>query len=228
MNGRERIRRAAAFFDVDRTLLPGHTMERIFLRYLLAEGQLTPTDLARFLGGALRGLIASPGGSVLHSNKQHLRNKDADALERLAGDCFAQKIAPRLSPAGREAVRKHLALGHMVVLLTGSLQPLAEALRRELGAHLALAARLEQKGGSLSGELSNQRPYGQEKARLVRGLAGERGLDLAACFAYGDHHSDNEVLQAVGNPRAVNPDRRLAALARARGWPILSFQPARP
>ena len=213
---------AAAFFDVDRTLLPGRTMERIFLRYLLARGQLTPADLARFLAGAVRALGGSPG-PALQANKRHLKNKNAGSLERLAFDCCARKIVPKLSRAGCEAVKRHLAAGHLVVLLTGSLQPLAEALRRELGADLALAARLEQKDGSLSGELANQRPFGAEKARLVRILARERGLDLAACFAYGDHHSDNQVLQAVGNPRAVNPDRRLAALARSRGWPILTF-----
>jgi phosphoserine phosphatase len=88
---------------------------------------------------------------------------------------------------------------------------------------VVLAARLAEEHGSLSGHLANQRPYGPEKARLVKELAASMDLDLEASYAYGDHHSDVEVLSTVGNPHAVNPDANLAQEARRRGWPILHF-----
>lgn len=208
---------AAAFFDVDRTLVLGTTMERVFVRYLARRGLLGARDALRFAVGLAQGLGTQ-------ANKRHFTGKDAAEVERQAGQCFAEHIRPLLSAQGRAAVAGHQAQGHLVVLLTGSLAPLAEALRRELGADLALAARLERAGGRLTGRLANRRPYGPEKARLARDLAAERGLDLRQCHAYGDHHSDAAVLAAVGRPHAVNPDRGLRRTAARLGWPVERFR----
>jgi phosphoserine phosphatase len=79
------------------------------------------------------------------------------------------------------------------------------------------------KDGALSGELEGLRPYGPEKARLVRELARTHGINLAESYAYGDHHSDYQLLDAVGHPHAVNPDFQLRRRATERGWPILHF-----
>ena len=215
--------KTAAYFDVDRTLLPRCTMERLFLPYLLKSGWLRIRDLGRYV---LRGIWGLTGGEKFrgwHQNKQHLKNKDPEELNRLAADCFEAKIRPRISQTGRKAVEKHRKAGHLVVLLTGSLEPLAHQLGQELEADLVLAARLAQKHGALSGHLANQRPYGPEKARLVKELASRLDLDLSTSFAYGDHHSDVDVLSTVGNPRAVNPDAHLLQEARRRGWPVLHF-----
>ena len=214
--------RVAAFFDVDRTLVGPRSMERVFISHLIREGFLTPGDLARYLGFLALNLDAV-GAGLTKNNKYHLRHKDPRDLARLARRCFQSDIAPLISPAGREKVAQHQGQGHLVVLLTGTLQPLAELLAGELRADLALAARLGEEDGRLSGTLSNRRPYGPEKARLVRELAGSRGLDLQACFAYGDHHSDRHILSIVGNPCAVNPDALLRRQAQRRGWPILEF-----
>lgn len=211
----------AAIFDIDRTLVVPTSMERMFLPFLIRRRWVTAGDLARYLGYAARNFGRQ--GSLALNNKQHLKDKDPGELDRLAAECFRIKILGRVSPAGRRAVAEHRRHGHLVVLLTGSLDPLAQALKRELGADLALASRLDVEAGALSGRLAGRRPYGNEKARLVRELALREGLDLSSSFAYGDHHSDLPVLAAVGNPRAVNPDRRLADEARRRGWPVLRF-----
>ena len=88
---------------------------------------------------------------------------------------------------------------------------------------MVLASRLQTHNGVLTGALANQRPYGPEKARLVREVAREHNLALDSCFAYGDHHSDAQVLQTVGHPRAVNPDSILRKEAMQRGWKVLRF-----
>lgn len=213
--------KTAAIFDVDRTLVVPTSMERLFLPFLIRRRWVTPGDLARYLGYAARNWNR-PGSEALN-NKLHLKDKDPEELARLAAECFHMKIRGRVSPVGRRAVLDHRRQGHVVVLLTGSLEPLAQELKRELDADLVLASRLDVQSGCLSGRLAGQRPYGPEKARLLRQLADQQGLDLRSSFAYGDHHSDVEVLATVGNPRAVNPDRRLAGEARRRGWPVLHF-----
>ncbi|MCB2192211.1 MAG: HAD-IB family hydrolase [Deltaproteobacteria bacterium] len=211
----------AAIFDVDRTLVVPSSMEKVFVPFLIRHGYLRAQDLARYVLLYLsRGL---GGDASAAQNKAHLQGKDPDELERLAAECFKSKILPRISPEGRRCLEDHRKKGHLVVLLTGSLEPLAAQIQQEMGADLALAARLEVKDGALSGELEGRRPYGSEKARLVHELARTRGINLAESYAYGDHHSDYELLDAVGHPYAVNPDFQLRRWATERGWPILNF-----
>jgi len=211
----------AAIFDVDRTLVVPSSMEKVFVPFLIRRGYLRAPDLARYVLLYLaRGL---GGDSSAAQNKAHLQGKDPGELERLAAECFRIKILPRISAEGRRRLDDHRRKGHLVVLLTGSLEPLAAQIQQEMGADLALAARLEVKNGALSGELEGRRPYGAEKARLVRELAQTNGLNLDDSYAYGDHHSDYDLLDAVGHPHAVNPDHQLRRRATERGWPILQF-----
>jgi HAD superfamily hydrolase (TIGR01490 family) len=196
-------------------------MEKVFVPFLIRRGYLRAPDLARYVFLYLaRGL---GGDSSAAQNKAHLQGKDPGELERLAAECFQSKILPRISAEGRRRLNGHREQGHLVVLLTGTLEPLAAQIQQEMGADLVLSARLEVKNGAFSGELAGQRPYGPEKARLVRELARTHGIDLADSYAYGDHHSDYELLDAVGHPHAVNPDHQLRRRATERGWPILQF-----
>ncbi|MCF8115075.1 MAG: HAD-IB family hydrolase [Desulfarculaceae bacterium] len=210
----------AAIFDVDRTLVVPTSMEKVFVPFLIRRRYLRAPDLARYLIYMARGL--GHHHSTMH-NKANLQGKDPSELQRLPAECFRDEIMPRISDQGRRQVADHRAKGHLVVLLSGTLEPLADQLKLELGADLALAARLEVKQGTFSGELDGQRPYGQEKARLVRRLCQTHGIDLASSYAYGDHHSDYPLLSMVGHPHAVNPDHGLKAKAKERGWPILHF-----
>ncbi len=214
--------RTAAFFDVDRTLVGPRSMESMFIPFLVKRRYLRAGDLARYLAFLAMNLDGM-GEGLIRSNKYHFKDKDPRELERLAGECFHSQIKPRVSPAGRRMVDEHRRQGHLVVLLTGSLTPLAEQLRLDLGADLAVAADLGVENGTLSGTLRNRRPYGAEKARLVRDLAQRYDLDLSRSYAYGDHYSDVDVLASVGFPHAVNPDAGLRLVARRRGWPILNF-----
>lgn len=211
----------AAIFDVDRTLVVPTSMEKVFVPFLIRRGYLRAPDLARYVFLYLtRGL---GGDASAAHNKAHLQGKDPTELERLAAECFQKKILHHISAEGRRCLDNHREQGHLVVLLTGTLEPLATQIQQELGADLALSARLEVKNGAFSGELEGRRPYGSEKARLVRELAQTHGINLADSYAYGDHHSDYELLDAVGHPHAVNPDHQLRRRATERGWPILQF-----
>jgi HAD superfamily hydrolase (TIGR01490 family) len=212
----------AAFFDVDRTLVGPLSMERIFTSYLIRKGYLRPGDMMRYLAHLARNL-SDLSADFVRSNKRHLKDKNPADLERLARDCFNNDIKPAISPLGRQAVEEHLSQGHLVVLLTGTLSTLADLLKQELRAHLVLAAHLAVEQGALNGELANTRPAGAEKARLALKVAREYSINLDNSYAYGDHHTDRNVLSLVGNPVAVNPTLALRRIAHTQGWPVVSF-----
>lgn len=233
---------AAAFFDVDRTLVVGTALETCFLRVAWRRGAVGPAALLRNLWAGLQalGLLPSRAGrpfpvpaglsfrttlryAFLSGNKAYLRGLRLDECVALARAAFHEEVLPRLSPRGQQVVAEHRGSGRAIVLLTGTLDFLGEPLRAHLGAALMVAARPEVRGGVLTGRLADPHPYGGRKRELLLRLAAESGFDLAGSYAYADHHTDLPVLEAVGHPVAVNPDGRLARAARERGWEIADW-----
>lgn len=212
----------AAVFDVDRTLLPGTTAERIFVRRLWREGELGWRQ-------ALAGLIFTarrPRPSLAaewRAYRPYLRGKEHGAVAALARRCFEEEIRPRLAARGLERLRRHQAEGALTVLLSGSLAELIEPMREEVGADLVIASRLRVIGSRLAGGLDGLHPYGLAKAALVQQLAGERAIELVASYCYADHHSDVPMLSLFGHPVCVNPTARLRAIALRLGWPVEEF-----
>jgi HAD superfamily hydrolase (TIGR01490 family) len=142
-----------------------------------------------------------------------------DRLVLLADDAFENVLRPSLFPAARSLVEKSLAAGHEVVLVSGALEILLEKLAKYLGAQGVIGNRLEMKDGIATGKLLKPVVAGPEKARLIREHARAKGFDLNDCFAFSDSYSDVPMLSVVGHPAAVNPDKRLALLAKAYSWP---------
>lgn len=229
--------RPAAFFDIDRTLVVGTSLEHSFLRLAWREKVLGPAVLARsFLSGLqalgflpARGTFSIPPGlgfftrlryAFLSGNKSYLRGLRLEHCRRLAEETFRQEVLSRLSPRGMETLLWHRSEGRRIVLFSGTLDFLGEPLRAYLSADGLLAARPEVRAGVLTGRLTEPHPYGEAKRDLLLALAAEEGLDLAGSYAYADHHTDIPFLACVGHPVAVNPDRRLAREARRRKWPV--------
>jgi HAD superfamily phosphoserine phosphatase-like hydrolase len=149
-----------------------------------------------------------------------------------------QRRDPRLPASaffaqGVERVAWHAREGHAIVLLSGTLEPLAEDAARSLEDELAArgmaltirvcATRLEEKDGRWTGNVLGEVMRGQAKARVARRLAADECWDLSECFAYGDSASDAWLLAAVGRPAAVNPSGELMRIARTQGWPVLRW-----
>jgi len=208
--------RVAAIFDVDRTLVQGHT-ERLFFQHLVSCGLLSPGAALGFLAR----LAVSP--RERHRNKSYLAGQRVEGVLSLAAECFRDLILPRVSPVGLARLKEHRAAGHAVVLLTGSLIFLLKPLKELSGADWLIATELVENGGRFTGEIRGLHPRGKNKAILVEELARRHNLDLARSFAYGDHLTDLPLLELVGHPVAVNPGRRLRQLARQRRWPIQRF-----
>jgi HAD superfamily hydrolase (TIGR01490 family) len=217
----------AAIFDVDNTLLPGMTSERIFIRSLYRRGLYGPRVVLRTLGTLARYAHLGPV-RTLRTHRPYLHGLAAAEVERLAESVFTDEILPSLSPTGLARVRDHLQQGHLVALLSGSPRFLVELLARHLGVAQFIGARLTLTGERYTGDLSDLHPYGENKLTFARRLADEHNFDLRDAYAYADHHTDADLLRAVGHPVCVNPTPRLRRLAARFNWPVEVWAVGRP
>jgi HAD superfamily hydrolase (TIGR01490 family) len=218
----EGVALAASYFDVDGTLVATNLLHPT-VYYLV--NQATPVQTALRLG---RALLRAPSMAFAELVDRRTFNEllysayagmSEDRLLLLAEDVFTQVIRPSIFPAARDLVRKSLDAGHRVVFVSGALECIVQRLADHLGAHEMIANRLEMKDGIATGKMIKPVVAGPEKARLIREHARSRGHDLDECFAFSDSYSDLPMLSVVGHPAAVNPDARLALLAKAYSWP---------
>jgi alcohol-forming fatty acyl-CoA reductase len=121
-------------------------------------------------------------------------------------------------PAGIRRVREHRRLGHRTLLITGALDVVIEPLRPLFDD--IVCAQLGERQGTFTGELETGPPTGEARAMIMASYASAEGLSLAESVAYADSASDLPMLEAVGHPVAVNPEAKLAAIARKRGWHV--------
>ncbi len=254
----EKNGRVAAFFDLDGTLVPLPSMEKRFFWMLRSRRLIGMRNYLLWIAEAAR-LAPSGLHQIAHANKMYLRGVRADegfcrtdtlvcplvcplaeakAKEKLAEKRQAKKRQARVPvlrfyPEAIERVAWHGRRGHGMVLVTGTLEPLAEqaagALEAELhvrgvsGEIRTCATRLEEKGDRWTGRILGEALFGEAKARAVRRVAAEARLDLLRCFAYGDSTADRWMLEAVGKPAAVNPSADLARIAERNDWPVLQW-----
>jgi HAD superfamily hydrolase (TIGR01490 family) len=220
---------AASYFDVDGTLVTTNLLHPTVFYMMRQE---TPLHSLKKLG---RTALRAPWLALAELKDRRLFNEmlfasfegmSEDRLMTLAEEAVASVIRPNLFPGARDLVRSCADKGHEVVLVSGALDFLMTILARHLGAKSVIANRLEIKDREATGKLLRPVVAGPEKARLIREHALANGHDLAECFAYSDSYSDVPMLSIVGNPAAVNPDRKLRLLASAYHWPIISLSRA--
>jgi len=218
---------AASYFDVDGTLVTTNLVHPT-LYYLVNQG--TPVQTAMRVG---RALLGAPRMAFAELVDRRTFNEllysayagmSEDRLLLLAEEVFEKVIRPSLYPAAQGLVRKSLDAGHKVVFVSGALDCIVKHLVEHMGAHEIIANRLEMKAGIATGKMLKPVVAGPEKARLIREHARRAGHDLDECFAFSDSYSDVPMLSVVGHPAAVNPDARLALLAKAYSWPSFDLR----
>jgi HAD superfamily hydrolase (TIGR01490 family) len=214
-------RKIGAFFDLDGTLLAPPSLEWRFIGYLMERDEIRTVNVARWIARSAGTFLSNGHRSVL-ANKYYL----AGIQESVVGE-WKKTIAPGSLPLlieGINRMRWHLESGHRVVLITGTLAPLARALARHLPCGVEIrATELEMKNGRFSGRLSGAHLSFEQKVRVMRKEAARSGLDLSKSFAYGNEMSDAGMLEAVGHPAAVNASWRLDRKARRRRWTVLRW-----
>jgi phosphoserine phosphatase len=225
----------AAFFDIDGTLLPGPSLERRFLRSLRTNRCIPATNNFSWFVEAIR--LAPLGKAwAIHGNKIHLRGIPATAAE--SGGLFYLEShcedTLQVHPQGLKQLEWHAALGHRLILVSGTLMPLAHEFALMLTKQLAArklvvpirvyATRLAVDSGRWTGRILGNPVFGRYKAQAIQVVASCEGVDPSRCFAYGNSADDRWMLAAVGRPFAVNPSFRLARIVKHQGWPILDWQ----
>lgn len=216
---------AAAFFDVDRTLLAGASGLHL-ARPLRRSGLLTARQLARTM---LIGLAFASQGSddeqldrFTEGVKELMRGWDRETLMQVVELELEKRVQPMVYLEALERIARHRRQGHAVYAVSATMEEIIEPLAELLGLDGAIAARMEVVDGAFTGEIELPN-HGPCKARRLREFAEERGIDLAASCAYSDSITDADFLRAVGRPYAVNPDKQLRRLAEDEGWGILRF-----
>jgi fatty acyl-CoA reductase len=219
--------RQLAAFDLENTLIASNVVASYAF---LATRRLPPDERLRFV---LQTLAEGPSLMALDRKdrsdflRMFYRRYDGAPVEQIAEDSaemFSRLIIAKSFPAAIRRVRQHRAAGHRTVLITGALDFVVKPLEPLFDD--IVAAEMGVSRGSYNGELKDVPPTGESRAQVLMDYAAAHGLDLGETVAYADSTSDLPMLEAVGFPVAVNPETRLAALARKRGWLVEHFSKA--
>lgn len=212
-----------AFFDLDQTLIAGFSASA-FVRERLATGDMQRPELYDFLLAALsfaRGRVGFSG--FLVATSAALRGKPESETIGIGERVFQRRLAKNIYPEARALVHAHQQMGHTLAIISSATPYQVDPFARDLGISHVLCTRLEVDNGVLTGRVVRPTCFGEGKAAAARTLRDECGLDLEKSFFYSDSHEDLPLLDAVGNPRPLNPNRRLRQIAKERQWPVRSF-----
>ncbi len=211
---------AAAFFDVDRTVLRVNS-GTLWMKYLRKRGEIGRLELARAgVWALLYKLAVLDMDTLARRLVADLAGQSVDEMSAKADLWWHNEVRHTIAPAALTAIERHRARGEPCVLLTGGSQFVAEPLMRELELDAALCSRIDSVGGRFTGKFVEPLCFGAGKIHWAERWAEERGVDLRRSAFYTDSYNDLPMLERVGTPVVVNPDVRLGRLARRRGWPI--------
>jgi len=216
---------AAAFFDLDRTLISGSstfTFGVAAWRASLLDGRRLSGDAVRALSFRLFGASDERSASTRDRLLDAIRDVPEEDLAALNG-VILPRLVEQVRPESRELIEMHREEDREQWIVSASAQGIVEPLAHAIGMTGGIGTRIAVRDGVYTGELDGPFVYGEGKVEAIRTIAEERHYDLERCYAYSDSISDRPMLELVGHPVAVNPDRGLEALARARGWPIVIF-----
>jgi HAD superfamily hydrolase (TIGR01490 family) len=216
---------AAAFFDLDKTVIAGSSA-LAFSRPFRRQGLISRRAALR--SGYAQLLVVLSGADA---NTMELLRKRITALctgwevaqiRSIVAETLHDIVEPLVYAEATELIAEHRANGDEVVVLSASGQEVVEPIAALVGADRCIATRMGVVDGRYTGSIDYY-CYGEEKAQAARRLAQEQGYRLEDCRAYSDSITDLPLLEAVGHPTVVNPDRALRREAQLRGWPVLTF-----
>ena len=215
--------RVAAFFDLDKTLLGCNSGSR-WLQFLRERGEVSAWMMLRGALWAAKYNLAILDMETLATRLVADLTGDSAAEMRAKSAIFWERIVrPAISPTGLAVLTKHRADDHVIVLLSSTTQFVAEPVAAHLDVEHILCTRLQVEDGRFLGTFERPACYGAGKVVHAERFAAAHAIDLAQSYFYTDSYSDLPMLEKVGAPRIVNPDRRLRHHARRHGWPILSW-----
>ena len=219
--------RAAAFFDLDKTLMAGSS-GMVFARVASSHGLVTRRQLARWgrdhLRYRLRGSTDEETKELLKVARETFEGVPAREIHRMGPEVLAG-ILPRIYPQMLDEVHRHQDEGRATFIVSAAgndmVRQLADVLNMEGGIGTSYEVGPD---GKYTGALEGPFVYGKGKVEAMRRFADEHGIDLDSSYAYSDSASDMPMLRATGNPVVVNPDQPLLEVAKAEGWRVMRFE----
>ena len=218
------MKRIGAFFDLDRTLIEGHSGS-VFLKDLRARGEISWLKLVHAMSWIARyhfSVLDLPAlaGRVANTFSGKSEPEFAAQCRKLVNE----QLLPRLFPTGLRAIDDHRKKGHLLAILSTSpnylVNPVAEKLRLDVTGSTALAV----KDGLFTGTLDGPVCFGHGKVEAAEMMRERYDIDLDNSYFYTDSYSDLPMLERVGNPVVVNPDPRLKREASKRKWPVMNWE----
>jgi HAD superfamily hydrolase (TIGR01490 family) len=220
------VARSAAFFDLDKTVI-AKSSALAFGRPFYRDGLITRRDMVK---SAYAQLVYRLGGA---DEQQMARIRDhvaalckgwrVEQVSQIVNETLDQLISPYVYAEAAALIDEHRAAGRDVVVVSTSGEEMVRPIAAQLGITDVIATRMVVEDGRYTGEVAYY-AAGATKAEAARRLAKERDYDLCTSFAYSDSISDTPLLEAVGFPTVVNPDRALRRVAAERGWPVIEFR----
>jgi HAD superfamily hydrolase (TIGR01490 family) len=216
---------AAAFFDLDRTLIKRSSVLALAgtfrRRGLISRLDLVKSAFWQVLF-VLRGASAERVRSAAEDGMKILNGFSVEEMQHLVGDAMETVLRPLVYEEPLRLVERHRARGERVYIVSATLQEIVQHIADDLGFDGAIGSTCEIVDGKYTGR-TLRAAHGVGKANALRELAAAEGLDLAESTAYSDSYSDVPFLEAVGHPVAANPDKKLRRIAAERGWPVVKF-----
>ena len=216
---------AAAFFDLDKTIL-AKSSSFAFARPFYKEGLIGRADVIRSAYAQFVYLASGADHDQMETMREYMSKLvtgwDAEKVQQIVSETLDDIVDPMVYEEAVQLIAEHKAAGRDVIIISSSGTDIVEPIGQRLGVDLAIGTQVAIEEGQYTGEILFY-AYGEGKAEAMRGLAEERGYDLAESFAYSDSFTDLPMLEVVGHPFAVNPDSELRKCATEREWPILDF-----
>ncbi|HEU5474321.1 MAG TPA: HAD-IB family hydrolase [Actinophytocola sp.] len=215
----------AAFFDLDKTVI-AKSSTLAFSRPFFQGGLINRRAVLKSAYAQLVFAASAADADLVERMRAHLtalcKGWDVQQVRSIVEETLHDIVDPLVYAEAAELVAEHREQGHAVVVISASGAEIVAPIASMIGATASVGTRMVAVDGRYTGEIDFY-CYGENKATAIKQLAAEHGYDLEACHAYSDSITDLPMLEVVGHPAAVNPDRALRAIAAERGWPVLLF-----
>jgi HAD superfamily hydrolase (TIGR01490 family) len=218
--------RSAAFFDLDKTVI-AKSSALAFGKPFYQGGLINRRAVLKSTYAQFVYLVNGADETQMSRMRDYLTEMctgwEVEQVRQIVAETLHDLIDPIIYEEAAALIEEHRAAGRDVVIVSSSGDEVVSAIGELLGVDRVIATTMVEKDGRYTGEIDFY-AAGPNKALAIRELADSAGYDLAECYAYSDSVTDAPMLEAVGHPTAVNPDRGLRRLAGERGWPVVTFR----